>query len=98
MINDSNQMNFIEGQHLKRGEERFQKLSELGRYGLGLDLVPNSIRKYSGVSLSIITSKCRSVNNVFNCKPFRLSNFFTLNLMMILLLECIQSYNLLTIH
>ena len=46
MINDSGQMKFIEGQHLKRGEERFQKLSELGRYGLCLDLVPNSIRKY----------------------------------------------------
>ena len=99
MINDSSQMKFIEGQHLKRGEERFQKLSELGRYGLRLDLVPNSIRKYSGVSSSsIITSKCRSVNNVFNYKSFRLSNFFKLILVIILLLECIQSYNLLTIH
>ena len=43
MINDSSQMKFIKGQHLKRGEERFQKLSELGSYGLRLDLVPNSI-------------------------------------------------------
>ena len=77
MINDSGQMKFIEGQHLKRGEERFQKLSELGRYGLRLDLVTNSIRKYSGVSSSsIITSKFRSVNKVFNYKSFRLSNFF----------------------
>ena len=99
MINDSGQMKFIEGQRLKRGEERFQKLCELGRYGLHLDLVPNSIRKYSGVSSSsIITNKFRSVNNLFNYKSFRLLNFLTLILMMILLLECIQSYSLLTIH
>ena len=71
---NGNQLNFIDvcsskgcGEHEQR---KFHSVDDLGRYGLRLDLVPTPFLKYEASNKSINQQlKCRSVNNMLNCRP-----------------------------
>ena len=54
----------------KHKQRKFHSVDNLGRYGLRLDLECTSFLKYDASNKSINQQlKCRSVNNVLNCRP-----------------------------
>ena len=65
-ISDTGNLSFIENcsSSVNNEEMTFQRMSELARYGLNLDMVPNQFRKYNNNDDDHI--RCRSVNNVLN--------------------------------
>ena len=70
----SSQIKFIEELHLQQEEEKLSKQSELNRYGMSLDLMPKSIRKYQGQISWADKERQRSANNVLNNKTYKLSH------------------------
>ena len=51
-------------------KRKFHSVDDLGRYGLGLDLIPTPFSKYKASKSSSQQQelRCRSMNNVFNCR------------------------------
>ena len=66
MVNGTGNLSFIENCSSVVNNEKmtFQRMSELARYGLNLDVVPNQFRKYNNDDDDHI--RCQSVNNVLN--------------------------------